>query len=299
MNREDQRQLDPHQLLGQYRALQTQQSPPELDARILAYAARAQSRKSRLPWLATAAAAVLAVGLSTFLMNTPERANLPPASEVKASLPKTDGNSEGHESGRAKMSAPVADSQAAELAEESLAARTQAPETSAVLMDAEPQASAGQSFENKAASEPRREESESLARTQAPIAQSRSEGLSEVVAEAPAAPAEPAPPPPAAMAPAPAETAAVGAAASNVQADADAKASSTPEAAKRAAQATDAPLRSNPLDPDEWLRQIRALLEEGHVEAARISLGEWQRRFPQRALPDDLRALLEPPKTPN
>lgn len=42
-----------------------------------------------------------------------------------------------------------------------------------------------------------------------------------------------------------------------------------------------------------WLSRIRELLDEGKVDAARASLAEFHRRYPDAALPDDLRPLLE------
>lgn len=42
-----------------------------------------------------------------------------------------------------------------------------------------------------------------------------------------------------------------------------------------------------------WLKRVRELLAQGKREIARDSLREYQRRYPQAPLPDDLRALLE------
>jgi hypothetical protein len=42
-----------------------------------------------------------------------------------------------------------------------------------------------------------------------------------------------------------------------------------------------------------WLSRIRELLGEGKVDAARASLAEFHRRYPEAPLPDDLRSLLE------
>jgi hypothetical protein len=42
-----------------------------------------------------------------------------------------------------------------------------------------------------------------------------------------------------------------------------------------------------------WLARIRELLGEGKIDAARASLAEFHRRYPDAALPDDLRPLLE------
>lgn len=41
-----------------------------------------------------------------------------------------------------------------------------------------------------------------------------------------------------------------------------------------------------------WLQRVRQLLAEGKPDAARESLREYQRRYPQAQLPEDLRALL-------
>lgn len=42
-----------------------------------------------------------------------------------------------------------------------------------------------------------------------------------------------------------------------------------------------------------WLARIRELVAEGREEAARASLAEFRRRYPQAPLPDDLRPLLD------
>lgn len=44
---------------------------------------------------------------------------------------------------------------------------------------------------------------------------------------------------------------------------------------------------------DAWLQRIRELLHEGDRDAARASLLEFRRRYPQHSLPDDLLPLLE------
>src|SRR5690606_31525522 len=41
-----------------------------------------------------------------------------------------------------------------------------------------------------------------------------------------------------------------------------------------------------------WLKRVRELLAEGKPDAARESLREYQRRYPEAELPRDLRALL-------
>lgn len=43
---------------------------------------------------------------------------------------------------------------------------------------------------------------------------------------------------------------------------------------------------------DAWLERIRTLAAAGHADEARKSLQEFQRRYPDFALPDDLRPLL-------
>ena len=43
-----------------------------------------------------------------------------------------------------------------------------------------------------------------------------------------------------------------------------------------------------------WLQRIRELRDSGRSEAARESLAELQRRFPDLPVPDDLAALAEP-----
>jgi hypothetical protein len=46
---------------------------------------------------------------------------------------------------------------------------------------------------------------------------------------------------------------------------------------------------------DAWLARIRALIAAGHADQARTSLQEFQRRYPEFELPDDLHPLLPPP----
>lgn len=43
-----------------------------------------------------------------------------------------------------------------------------------------------------------------------------------------------------------------------------------------------------------WLQRIRDLAAQGHTEAARLSLQEFQRRYPRYPLPQDLQALQSP-----
>lgn len=49
---------------------------------------------------------------------------------------------------------------------------------------------------------------------------------------------------------------------------------------------------------DAWLARIRALLAGGHAEEARASLEEFQRRYPDFVLPEDLREDLREPPAP-
>ena len=74
-------------------------------------------------------------------------------------------------------------------------------------------------------------------------------------------------------------------------------AESAPASAPIATDALSKRQRS-PLDPQAWLDDVRALLQSGHVEEARVSLREWRRRYPQHPLPDDLAALLEASPAP-
>jgi TolA-binding protein len=43
---------------------------------------------------------------------------------------------------------------------------------------------------------------------------------------------------------------------------------------------------------DAWLARIRELAADGNIEDARASLHEFQHRYPDYPLPQDLRALL-------
>jgi hypothetical protein len=47
----------------------------------------------------------------------------------------------------------------------------------------------------------------------------------------------------------------------------------------------------SPLVQQAWLQRIRELIARGRIDAARSSLGEFKRRYPRYALPDDLRAF--------
>lgn len=50
----------------------------------------------------------------------------------------------------------------------------------------------------------------------------------------------------------------------------------------------------SPQVQEAWLQRIRELLSAGETEAARNSLGEFRRRYPKYALPEDLRRLATP-----
>jgi hypothetical protein len=47
----------------------------------------------------------------------------------------------------------------------------------------------------------------------------------------------------------------------------------------------------SPLVQQAWLQRIRELIVRGRIDAARTSLGEFKRRYPRYALPNDLRAF--------
>lgn len=44
--------------------------------------------------------------------------------------------------------------------------------------------------------------------------------------------------------------------------------------------------------PEPWLERIRQLVKEGRPEEARKSLEEWRRRYPEWAVPEDLKGLV-------
>jgi resuscitation-promoting factor RpfA len=50
---------------------------------------------------------------------------------------------------------------------------------------------------------------------------------------------------------------------------------------------------ASPQARDAWLQRIRELVDEGERDAARASLREFRRRYPQHPVPADLKALLE------
>jgi hypothetical protein len=49
---------------------------------------------------------------------------------------------------------------------------------------------------------------------------------------------------------------------------------------------------ASPQVRDAWLARIRELATDGNIEDARASLREFQHRYPEYPLPQDLRALL-------
>ncbi|MFT4178037.1 MAG: hypothetical protein QM612_01015 [Thermomonas sp.] len=68
-----------------------------------------------------------------------------------------------------------------------------------------------------------------------------------------------------------------------------------------AASVTDAPdedippaTMDSPAARDAWLQRIRSLQQQGELDAARASLSEFRRRYPEAKLPDDLRPLEQP-----
>lgn len=139
---------------------------------------------------------------------------------------------------------------------------------------------------------------------------------------APPPPAEPAPQPDLSMLP-PAETAAARAAPQDIAGDdarkANAEAATRDAARQRRSEsldrievtgtrmrqdeadfAYDQPYDDEPpasADSPEvrkaWLARIRELVDENRIDAARASLAEFRRRYPDAPLPDDLRPLLE------
>jgi hypothetical protein len=103
---------------------------------------------------------------------------------------------------------------------------------------------------------------------------------------------EAAPPSPRALAPAPAAAKARGA-------------NDAQQAQRAFATQADAPVEDVPPatadSPDvrnAWLRRIGELMQEGKLDLARASLAEFRRRYPDAAVPAELR-LLEPPPAPD
>jgi len=47
----------------------------------------------------------------------------------------------------------------------------------------------------------------------------------------------------------------------------------------------------SPVVRDAWLQRIQRLVDAGDIAGARASLREFERRYPDYALPEDLRAL--------
>lgn len=66
-----------------------------------------------------------------------------------------------------------------------------------------------------------------------------------------------------------------------------------PEPASADAPLDDVPpaTMASPAARDAWLKRIRQLQQQGDLDAARASLAEFRRRYPQATLPSDLREL--------
>jgi hypothetical protein len=103
---------------------------------------------------------------------------------------------------------------------------------------------------------------------------------------APPPPAPPAPPPPAEEPAVVFEVAAPPPQAMRAQAAVQADQADAPEADVPPATVASPEVRV------AWLERIRTLAAAGHADEARASLQEFQRRYPDFALPDDLRPLL-------
>src|SRR5690606_11237533 len=89
-------------------------------------------------------------------------------------------------------------------------------------------------------------------------------------------------------------------------APAAAKARSAEPARRGIAMEADAPVEDIPpatADAPEvreaWLRRIGELMRQGKLDLARASLAEFRRRYPQAAVPVELRPLEQPPGSPD
>jgi len=254
-------EFDPHGITQRYRELADENSPEALDMRVLA-AAKTGKRALR-PWLA-AVASVSVLTLSALMVwQSRSTGALPHGAEVVAE------STQAQYSDAALPGAALPGAAKPE-AGSSPMARSEASDAAALGASASSSEVLAQSAGHA-----------DLERRQRSQATENSLSAESALADAPASPAAA---PVFQAAPTPAPLAA---------------ASAPPARAREAAVASRAPVApehklAGPLDPDAWLAQIRALLQEGHPAEARVSLRAWQERYPRRTVPEDLQLLLEP-----
>lgn len=272
----------------------------ELDARILAAAhaaAQQPAKPTRRRWaapLALAASLCLAVGVAWRVQLTPSQ----PASET----PSPHNTAPRAAAEVAKLEAPATDS--ASNAATIAPPNTPTPAPRPAPIRAPSVADTPPSPQRVLAPPPPED---------APVVLESPRAFAQEAAPAPPPPPAPAPPAAAPMsAPMSAAADTAPAAASGALATPSAH---RPEAAmgkavqmqrQRDFANTDAPLddvppatMASPAARDAWLKRIRQLHQQGDLDAARASLAEFRRRYPQATLPPDLRDLERPQEQSN
>ncbi len=251
------------QLSEAYRDADHPAPSPALDAAILDAARRAVSPPPRRRWFAWAAplatTAVLVLGLSLLFnmqWEAPETLREAAPPPPQAALDATPPASAAAPADSAAKPAPAAQAKAPVAAEGPPVAKRGMAEPAPVPM---------------------------------PVSPDRESASQEASALAGAAPAP---------RPFPAEVAAVPQSAPASPRPAAAKASADLAERREAATAPSRPAApaAGPAaeGPEPWLERIRQLVKEGRLEEARKSLEEWRRRYPDWAVPEDLKGLVIP-----
>jgi len=260
------------------RALPGGEPPAALDARILKAAgnAAAASRRPRARWLASggamwaigsAAAAVLALGVSWQLMYPEQRAtrsDVAPAARMQdmaedSTISVGLEDRQASEADAAPAPSPAKSSALPEPAQNAYQAAPSAPPPPAPASTAPPEAFADERQELQVAGSADTGASAETAPLPAEVA-GRSEAVSSAALAAPAA-----------------------------------KAAAESQMSQRAAAAADAPAitsGSGPMKPANWLAHIRRLLDEDRAAEAKASLLEFQKSYPDFVIPSDLAPLL-------
>jgi hypothetical protein len=267
-------QMHDSELSQAYREARHPEPSPALDARILAAARAAVVPQRRRPaWFGWAVplstTAVLVLGISLLFrmqLEAPEtlREDMPPLPALE-SLPGPDA---------IPAPAPAAQAMAERKADRTPAAPK--PRSAPAVATAAPESAANEAAAAAVASAPAVEERAAIA----PMLPPRSS-----VADSAAVPAP-------ASAPAPAASLAKEYAL-RAEREVAAKALGPDAAAASAARLKQGMSRMQaapPLmeSPEQWVESIRKLLREGHIEAARKSLEDLQKRYPDFLLPPDL-----------
>jgi hypothetical protein len=264
---------------------------PQLDARILAAAHAAAAPVSRRPqrrWIAglgIAASLLLAVGIAWRLRPLPQRpmANeAPVAVRVSAAASADVSRRAAREQARmAPPSAPIAEPVPVEAAKRAIPdARVASPppEPRVVVDQPEPMDAAAPPPQAFPAPPPPPAAQPAMSAA-APAANVSGEMAKQTRAQKPAETLD-----------------RIETTGSRIDAAAAADAAASGMALPSRAELDDEPpaTADSPLVQEAWLQRIRELLSAGEVDTARNSLAEFRRRYPDYALPDDLRHLARP-----